>query len=242
MQRLILVFIVFLFLGCSRKDFIDMNDVYIKDNVAYLIKDNSLVNGKVRSYGTWKKPGITAIFNGKKVKYEGYYSNGLKDYKWLNFEPDKSLQEGRVTYIKKIKEIWNVGELLKIEYYDASENILETKYYNGSGCSNTANFNTNYLVQNDSSTDIILTIDNGVQRQIKRKSNWFISNTNHCDSIVIPSKNNTFKSLQIHKGDAQNNLILIYEHEKILDSMWNLNEKSNNEFEYTLIITDDLFD
>lgn len=242
MQRLILLFIVVLFFGCSRKDFIDMDDIYIKDNVAYFIKDNSHVNGKVRSYGYWKKPGITAIFHGKKIKYEGYYSNGLKDYKWLNFEPDKSLQEGRMRYIKKIKEIWNAGELLKIEYYDASDNVLETKYYNNYGCTNTSIFKTNYLVQNDSNIDIILTIDDGVQRQIKRKSNWFIGNTNHCDSIVIPSKNSTFKSLKIHKGDAKNNLILIYEQKPILDNLWNLNEKSNNEFEYTLIIADEFLD
>jgi len=247
MKKLILLFITIHLFGCSGNDFIDMKDVYITDNIAYMAKDSTPVNGKVRSFGYYKKPGAFAFLFGNKISYEGYYTEGLKDYKWLNFAPDKSLQEGRTNYTTKIKEIWDVGELLKIEHFDASDNVLETKYYNGTdfnntGCANTPIFKTDYLVQNDSSIEIILTIDNGVQRHIKRKSNWLVGNTNHCESVLIPSENTAFESIQIHKGDAENNLILIYEQEPILDSMWSLNKKSKHDFKYTLVITDELLD
>jgi hypothetical protein len=242
MKKLIPLFITIHLFGCSGNDFIDMKDVYITDNIAYMAKDSTPVNGKVRSFGYYKKPGAFAFLFGNKISYEGYYTDGIKDYKWLNFEPDKSLQEGRTNYIMKIKEIWDAGELLKMEYYGGSDNILMTKYYNGTQGEKDPSFRTDYIIQNNSSIDIILTVDGGVQRLIERQSKELVGITTHCGNVVIPSENIAFTNISIHKGDNENNLILIYEQEPIIDDLWNYIEKSIYDFEYTLIITDELID
>jgi hypothetical protein len=242
MKKLILLFITIHLFGCSGNDFIDIKDVYITDNIAYMAKDSTLVNGKVRAFGHYKEYGALQFLFGKKISYEGYYNDGLKDYKWLNFAPDKSLQEGRTNYIKKIKEIWDVGELLKMEYYGGFDDILMTKYYNGTQGEKDPSFRTDYFIQNNSSIDIILTIDRRGQRLIERQSKELVGISAHCGSVVIPSENTAFKNIRINKGDAQNNLIMIYEQEPILDSLWTFSEESIYDFKYTLIITDELLD
>ena len=244
MKKLILLFITIHLFGCSGNDFIDMKDVYVIDNIAYMAKDSTPVNGKVRSFGYYKKPGAFAFLFGNKISYEGYYTDGIKDYKWLNFEPDKSLQEGRTNRIMMIKEIWDVGELLKMQYYGSmsKDDILMTKYYNGTQGERDPSFRTDYFIQNNSSIDIILTIDRRGQRLIERHSKELVGISTHCGSVVIPSENVAFKNIRINKGDAQNNLIMIYEQEPILDSLWTFSEESIYDFKYTLIITDELLD
>jgi len=230
--------IVFSLMGCADDEFINMEDIYIDNDKAYFIEDNSLVNGKVKSLGSYNRPGVLAVFSGRKTNYEGYYLEGLKDHRWLYNNPDESVQEGRDQFVTKIKEIWNSGELLKVEYFGTSLKLIEAKYYNNAGCPSTPIVTTDYIVQNNSSLDLILTIDEGVQRKISRNSNFLIGTSDHCESDLIPSENDLFKSIHIHKGDVNNNLVLLYTHNPIQDSMWIKHEKSNNNFEYTLEIND----
>lgn len=226
--------------GCAGKDYIDMKDVYIKNARAYLVEDNTLVSGKVRSFGGYIKPGVTAIFSGKKIIYEGHYSDGLKDYKWRIFGSEGSLRKEGYSNYSEVKEIWDEGELLKVEYYK-SGNSVGTKYINGSECAKEPIYKTEYLIKNESSIDVILTVDEGVQRNLERQSAWLLGVANDCEGALIPSENIVFENLQINKGDAQNNLILIYNHDPIIDSLWSFDEKSEYDFEYTLIISDELF-
>ena len=239
MKKLILLFITIHLFGCSGNDFIDMKDVYVTDNIAYMAKDSTPVNGKVRSFGYYKKPGAFAFLFGNKISYEGYYTDGIKDYKWLNFEPDKSLQEGRTNRIMMIKEIWDVGELLKMQYYGSmsKDDILMTKYYNGTQGEKDPSFRTDYFIQNNSSIDLY----NGTIL-IKTQSNQLLGIATHCGRAVIPSENMVFNSIKLSKVENDVSLVTVYEQKSIHDDLWTFSEESIYNFKYTLIITDDLLD
>ncbi len=240
LKTLLKILIILSLMGCTEDEYINMEDVYIESGKAYLTKDNSLINGKVMSLGDYKKPGVLAIFYGRKTNYEGFYAEGLKDYKWSNLNPDKSLQEAKGYYVSMVKEIWDSGELLKVEYYGSSDKLMEATYFNGTGCPSNPIISTEYLIQNNSELDLILTIDEGVQRNVLQDKTFLVGKSDQCNIQVIPSENDIFQSIRVYKGDSRNNLVLLYTHQPILDSMWIMSKTSNNNFQYTLEINDEL--
>ena len=60
--------------------------------------------------------------------------------------------------------------------------------------------------------------------------------------MVSPAENSNIISIQLFKLDSDQNQVLAYEQNPILDELWSLNELSSLEYEYSLIITDNLID
>lgn len=101
---------------------------------------------------------------------------------------------------------------------------------------------TVYLIQNDSSTDLIFITEEASETVIASQSRHMFNSGPNASVVVSPAENNNINIIQLFKLDANQNQILVYEQNPILDELWSLNELSSEEFEYSLIITDDLID
>ena len=103
-------------------------------------------------------------------------------------------------------------------------------------------FETDYLLQNDSSIDLFLLTEGAVFIEIESQSVRSVGNTlNSTTSSIVPSESNVFSNIKLYKMD-NSNFILAYEQTPIDDDLWLFNEPSINRFEYTLIVTDELID
>ncbi len=103
-------------------------------------------------------------------------------------------------------------------------------------------FETQYIIQNDSSIDLILFTDGGGQLPVESESFLRVaSDLNDTTDPITPSESFIFSNIKLYKVvDA--NFILTYEQNPIDDALWVFNEPTENRFEYRLIITDDLID
>lgn len=103
-------------------------------------------------------------------------------------------------------------------------------------------FETQYIIQNDSSIDLILFTEGGGQLPVASQSDFRIaSDLNATTDPITPSESFIFSNIKLYKMvDA--NFILAYEQNPIDDALWVFSEPTENRFEYKLIITDDLID
>ena len=103
-------------------------------------------------------------------------------------------------------------------------------------------FETEYVLQNDSSIDLLLLTDGGVLKEIESLSNFSVgSELNQVTNSILPSESYVFNGIKFYKKEASD-FILVYEQAPIVDDLWVYNEPSENRYEYTLIITDALID
>lgn len=99
---------------------------------------------------------------------------------------------------------------------------------------------TVYLIQNDSNTDLIFITEEAGETVIASQSSHIFNFGPNASTVVSPEENSHINAIQLFRLDANQNQVLAYEQNPILDELWSLNELSNLEFEYSLIITDDL--
>ncbi len=103
-------------------------------------------------------------------------------------------------------------------------------------------FETQYIIQNDSSIDLILFTDGGGQLPVASQSDLRVaSDLNNTTNPITPAESFIFSNIRLYKMvDA--NFILTYEQDPIDDTLWVFNEPTENRYEYKLVITDDLID
>lgn len=103
-------------------------------------------------------------------------------------------------------------------------------------------FETQYIIQNDSSIDLILFTDGGGQLPVASQSDFRVaSDLNNTTNPITPAESFIFSNIRLYKMvDA--NFILTYEQDPIDDTLWVFNEPTENRYEYKLVITDDLID
>jgi len=99
-------------------------------------------------------------------------------------------------------------------------------------------FQTEYIIQNDSNTNLILFREGFEQVVIESTSNYQLgSELNQTTNEIAPSESLVFNSVKLYIEENEN-FILIYNQDPIDDSLWEFSEPSENRFTYRLTITD----
>jgi hypothetical protein len=103
-------------------------------------------------------------------------------------------------------------------------------------------FETDYMIQNDSSIDLILFTEGGGQLPIPNATEFRVSSDiSQTATAISPTTSNIFNNIKLYKVENEN-FILVYEQDPLDDELWVYNEPLENRFEYRLIITDALLD
>ena len=103
-------------------------------------------------------------------------------------------------------------------------------------------FETEYVLENDSSIDLILSNEGGGQTAIPSESEISIGrDLNPTTNAIVPSESFVFTSIKVYKI-VNDDFILVYVQKPIQDNLWTFNEPSENRYEYKLTITDELLD
>lgn len=103
-------------------------------------------------------------------------------------------------------------------------------------------FETQYLVQNDSGSDLFLIKPENLIIEIGSQSTITVGSTlNSETSPILPTESSVINSIKLYKMDSAD-LILVYSQDPLNDDLWVFDEPSVNRFEYKLIITDALID
>ncbi len=103
-------------------------------------------------------------------------------------------------------------------------------------------FETEYVLENDSSIDLIRFTEGGGQTAIPSQSEISIGrDLNPTTNAIAPSESFVFGTIKLYKMD-NDDFILVYEQNPIQDNLWTFNEPSENRYQYRLTITDELLD
>ncbi|HBH24396.1 MAG TPA: hypothetical protein DDY13_13345 [Cytophagales bacterium] len=103
-------------------------------------------------------------------------------------------------------------------------------------------FETLYLLQNDSRSDLFLIKPESLIIEIESKTTMMVGSAlNSETSPILPSESFVFNGIKLYKMDSAD-LILVYDQDPLNDDLWVFNEPSVNRFEYKLVITDALID
>lgn len=98
-------------------------------------------------------------------------------------------------------------------------------------------YKTNYIIQNDSSINLILLSEDNTEIVIESQADYQLgAEITDTDIIVTPSENNVFDHVDLYKLDDNNNLVLAYQQTPISDDLWIF--ETANTYSYRLIITD----
>ena len=101
---------------------------------------------------------------------------------------------------------------------------------------------TEFFIQNNSSIDLTYLTQDATELIIESNSSEFIAINTHTSTMVLPSENNAFNDITLYKPDSNGVLVTTYEQNPINDALWELSNPSPLDFEYTIIITDNLID
>jgi hypothetical protein len=103
-------------------------------------------------------------------------------------------------------------------------------------------FETEYVLENDSSIDLILCSEGGRQTAIPSQSEISIGRDfNPTTNAIDPSESFVFGTIKLYKMD-NNDFLLVYKQNPIQVNLWTFNEPTENRFEYRLTITDELLE
>ena len=100
-------------------------------------------------------------------------------------------------------------------------------------------FGTEYFIENNSSIDLILITEEAGEILIKSQSSQFIAVATDSNAFVVPSDNIAFTEITLYTSEDGGNMVLVYEQNPIMDSLWIFEELSSYTARYRLIITDD---
>ncbi len=101
-------------------------------------------------------------------------------------------------------------------------------------------FETEYIIENNSSIDLILLQEGNFQITIDSGASLTLAtDLNQETNPISPNESFTFNSIKFYKKD-NDNFILAYKQDPIDDSLWAFNEPVTNRYSYTLTLTDDL--
>jgi len=103
-------------------------------------------------------------------------------------------------------------------------------------------FETNYLIHNNSSTDLFLLTEEDRYLEIKSQSTVSIGSVlNSETSAIVPSESYVFSNVKLYATDNYN-FVLVYIQDPINDDLWIFGEPIMNRYEYTLLITNEVID
>ncbi len=99
-------------------------------------------------------------------------------------------------------------------------------------------FETSYIIQNGSNTDLFLLTESDSFVEISSQTEISIaSDLNSVTEPILPTESFLFNSIRLYRSENEN-FILSYSQEPLDDEVWQLTEPTTNRFEYTLVITD----
>ncbi|MCA0132133.1 hypothetical protein [Winogradskyella alexanderae] len=104
----------------------------------------------------------------------------------------------------------------------------------------TTGFETTYIIDNTTNSDLLLLNDSGSFIDIPSQSLTTIGSTLNSEAnAVAPSEAFVFNTIKLYRNE-NDNFIYVYEQDPLEDDLWELDEPTVNRFEYKLIITEDL--
>ncbi|MEM8928560.1 MAG: hypothetical protein AAGC45_10180 [Bacteroidota bacterium] len=103
-------------------------------------------------------------------------------------------------------------------------------------------FETSYFIQNETNTSLFFFgFENRLIEIDAQTAVLFRSDLNSETLPIRPSETIEFSTIQLFKN-VDSDFILSYEQAPIDDNLWLFEEPSENRFEYTLVVTDELID
>lgn len=99
-------------------------------------------------------------------------------------------------------------------------------------------FETNYLLQNDTSSDLFYLSENDNFIAVESQSRFsFGSSLNPVASPITPADSELFNAIKLYVLTGAD-YVLVYSQDPVDDAVWGLTEPETNRFEYRLTITD----
>ncbi len=99
-------------------------------------------------------------------------------------------------------------------------------------------FETNYLLQNDTSSDLFYLSENDNFIAVESQSRFsFGSSLNPVSSPITPADSELFSAIKLYVLTGTD-YVLVYSQNPVDDAVWRLTEPETNRFEYRLTITD----
>jgi hypothetical protein len=129
---------------------------------------------------------------------------------------------------------------IKIEMNRIALLLLLAPFLLATQCEDDENsgFETNYLMENDTGTDLYLMREDNRFLQIKDQSSESIgSELNSITEPVPPEEAQVIEGIQLFER-VNTDFILRYRQDPLENELWTLTEPSVNRFEYKLVITE----
>ncbi|MEO2051073.1 MAG: hypothetical protein ABGX00_04875 [Allomuricauda sp.] len=99
-------------------------------------------------------------------------------------------------------------------------------------------FETNYLLQNETSNDLFYLSENDNFIAVESQSRFsFGSSLNPVASPITPTDSELFSAIKLYVLTGTD-YVLVYSQDPVDDAVWGLTEPETNRFEYRLTITD----
>lgn len=99
-------------------------------------------------------------------------------------------------------------------------------------------FETNYLLQNDTSSDLFYLSENDNFIAVESQSRFSIgSSLNPATSAISPTESGLFSSIKLYALSGTD-YVLVFSQDPVDDAAWVLSEPETNRYEYRLTITD----
>lgn len=99
-------------------------------------------------------------------------------------------------------------------------------------------FETNYLLQNDTSSDLFYLSENDNFIAVESQSRFsFGSSLNPATSAISPTESGLFSSIKLYALSGTD-YVLVFSQDPVDDAAWVLSEPETNRYEYRLTITD----
>lgn len=103
-------------------------------------------------------------------------------------------------------------------------------------------FETNYILQNDTSIDLFYLSENDNFIAVENQSRFSIgSSLNPVTSPISPTDSGLFSTIKLYALNVAD-YILVFSQDPIDDASWTFSEPETSRFEYRLIITDSTLD
>jgi hypothetical protein len=129
--------------------------------------------------------------------------------------------------MKKIFLILLMAPLLMATQCDEDDEIL---------------FQTEFVIQNDSNTDLTITVDPDIELALERQSGLPVWVAFDARAAITPTENTNITEIKLYKKDDEGNEVLAYDQDPIVNNLWVFTEDTPGDYKYTLVITDDLLD
>ncbi|WP_088341926.1 hypothetical protein [Robiginitalea sediminis] len=99
-------------------------------------------------------------------------------------------------------------------------------------------FRTEYFIENNTSTDLAIVLEEAGEVVIASQSSQFIAVASDFNGFVPPSENIAFSSITLYRTETGGYEVVAYQQEPILDELWRLESEYEYDAAYILTLTD----